>query len=678
MRSVFLGAVVVGLLVGGIVAGVRVVTGGSSGGGPAATVQPAPAGSPRATAEQWARAWAAGNIDALYQLVAPESQVALPLSTFRDEYETFDSEFTLQALKATVTSAAESRAELAITASTAYFGDIEYTIVLNLAETPAGWLVAWSPTAMHPDLAPGREPKSTIQRPVRGAILDRNGVPLAQVRDIRMVGLNRALVTDRAAVTAALAEFGISAAQVAAAFAAAGGPQQRIPVAPIPDDQAEAASSKLRSIPGVLLYFESTRVHPLGAAGAQVIGYTRELTAEELAQRKGEGYRPGDRVGAAGLEAALESRLAGRVGGELLILDASGATVKTLAKRDYVPAQDVRTTLDANVLRAAQQRLGDRAGAAVVLAPQTNEVLAIVSSPSFDPDAFERNDAAALRAITSAANGPLINRATSGTYSAGSTFKLITGAAGLVYGGYQVTDTIFCGATWNGVDPPRRNWEGAQGPLTIAGGLMRSCNPVFYEIGLRLYNETDGALSNMARQFGFGAPTGTVGLTDEAGLVPDARWKRARRGEPWYPGDEVNLAIGQGDLLVTPLQLANAYSTFITRQLRAPVLVQGEPATRKGDLPLNDQQWALLQQGLRLVTSATGTASAAFANAGYTDFAGKSGTAEDAGAQQHVLFVAYAPAASPAAVAAVVLDDGQSGSIEAGPIARDIVLAATR
>jgi penicillin-binding protein 2 len=225
------------------------------------------------------------------------------------------------------------------------------------------------------------------------------------------------------------------------------------------------------------------------------------------------------------------------------------------------------------------------------------------------------------------------------------------------------------------VDPPRRNWEGSQGPLTIAQGLMRSCNPVFYEIGLKLY-ETDNLLSQMARMFGFGEETGVVGIGEEAGLVPDAINKRERTGEPWYPGDEVNLSIGQGDLLITPLQLANAYSTFVTRELRVPRLLLNEEATKRGDLPLTDQQWAHLDLGLRLVTGEGGTARSAFALAGYTNFSGKSGTAEDANEQQHVLFVAMGPANAPRAVAAVVLDDGDSGSIEAGPIARDLVIAA--
>jgi penicillin-binding protein 2 len=207
---------------------------------------------------------------------------------------------------------------------------------------------------------------------------------------------------------------------------------------------------------------------------------------------------------------------------------------------------------------------------------------------------------------------------------------------------------------------------------------MRSCNPVFYEIGLTLYNKTDGALSKMARLFGFGAPTGVVGIAEEDGQVPDAAWKKAQTGQPWYPGDEVNLAIGQGDLLITPLQLANAYSSFFANDLRTPVLLQGQPATDRGALPLTPEQSAHLKLGLKLVTSATGTAGSVFALAGYTDFLGKSGTAEDSGLQQHVLFVAAAPSSTPTAVAAVVLDSGEFGSVEAGPIARDIVIAATK
>lgn len=677
MRGIFLGAVVLGLVAGGIVAGARTISWGGDAQTQAAGAS-AEAGSPRATVEAFAKAWAAENYAALYLLLDQDSQRSATLEQFSEAYATFATEMTRTDLRVTPGEVQGTQAALSVKLATAYFGQFEYTTVLNLTKTPAGWAVRWDSSAIHPDMAGGRAFKSTIQRPVRGSILDRTGVALAVTRDVRFLGLNRSAVVDRAALTNALVAFGYSKEQVDEAFANKAGPSQRVQVGPVPDSKAEEASTQLRGIPGVLLYFESKRVHPLGTAAAHVVGYTRELTAEELSKRAGEGLRIGDRVGAVGLEASMDSVLAGKVGSELRLLDADGVTVKTVMSREYAAGKEVRTTLDARVLQAAAGRLGERAGAAVVIDPRTNAILALNSSPSFDPDAFERNDQVALAAIIKAEGSPLANRATTGLYSAGSTFKLITGAAGLVYGGYKPADQLECGSVWRGVDPPRRNWEGGQGLLTIAQGLMRSCNPVFYEIGLTLYNDTDGALSKMAREFGFGAATSVVGLSEEDGQVPDAASKRAKTGLPWYPGDEVNLAIGQGDLLITPLQLANAYSTFVSTALRAPVVLAGEEAKVRGTLPLTPEQKAHLLLGLKLVTSVTGTANAAFALSGYTDFAGKSGTAEDADTQQHVLFVAMAPANAPTAIAAIVLDEGQSGSIEAGPIARDLVLVANR
>lgn len=678
--GVFLGAVLVGLLVGGVVAGVRVLNGRTSnpGSGVAAAVAAQP-GSPRATADAFASAWTAGDSKALYLLLDPVSQHAHSLAQFTAAYADFQSETTEITLQAHTTAAQDGSATLAVKLTTAYFGDLEYTTALNLVRGPSGWLVTWEPSAIHPDLANGRTIKSTIKRPVRGAILDRNGIQLAATMDVRLLGVNRSLVTDRATLTANLVSFGFTTAQVDSAFNSSGGPQQRIPIGPVSDSQKEAAAGIIGSNPGLVLYFESERIHPLGASAAHVVGYTRELTAEELAKRQGTGARIGDRIGAIGIEASQNATLAGKVGAELQLFEADGTTaVKTYASQAFVAGKDVATTLDGATLKAAAARLGTRAGAAVVIDPRTNEVLALNSSPSFDPDAFERNDSAKLNAIIAQADAPQTNRATTGLYSAGSTFKLITGAAGLVFGDATPTTQFECGSTWNGDGTTRANWEGAQGELNISNGLRRSCNPVFYQIGLNLYNKDQDLLSKMARLFGFGTPTGIVGIGEEAGQVPDAAWKKAHNGQPWYPGDDVNLAIGQGALLITPLQLANAYSSFLENDLRVPVLIAGEPATDRGKLPLAPEQSAALKLGLKLVVGSTGTAANAFANAGYYDFLGKSGTAEDAGAQSHVLFVAMSPAASPEVVCSVVLDEGKSGSDEAGPIARDIVLAALK
>jgi len=681
MRGFFLVAVVLGLLVGGTVAGVRVFTGRSSSSGTGKASPTAQPGSPQASAEQFAQAWTAGNLNGLYLLLDAPSQHATSYPTFAAAYRNYYAETTEDDLVAKVTGARDGAATLSVKLTTAYFGDLEYTIALNLTQSPTGWLVAWTPAAINADMVDGRTFKSDIQKPTRGAILDRNGIQLAATKDIRYLGLNRSLITDRPGTTSALVRFGFTQAQVDAAFNDPSGSDQRVAVGVVTDDKRDAAAQLVAQVTGTLLYFQSQRVHPLGAAAAQVVGYTRELTAEELAKRAGQGLEVGDRTGAVGIEASEDKALSGQAGGTLTIVEADQTTVvRTVVSKPYVPGQDIKTTLDAKVLVAAQARLGIRAGAAVTMDPQTNEILAINSNPSFDPDAFERNDQVALNALSKQPGNPQTNRATEGLYSAGSTFKLVTGAAGLVDGGYTPTDEFPCTAVWYGLgqDQPRKNWEGGQGMLTIAQGLMRSCNPVFYQIGLTLYNKTDGALSKMARLFGFGAPTGVVGIDEATGQVPDAAWKEKTQGQPWYAGDEVNLAIGQGALLITPLQLANAYSTFFADSLRNPVLIQGEPATSRGTLPMTAAQNAALKLGLQLVTGPNGTANTVFADAGYNDFLGKSGTAEDAGLQQHVLFVAASPRATPTVVCAVVLDNGEFGSVEAGPIARDIVLAALK
>jgi len=682
MRRLFLMAALAGLVVGAVVVGADAIRNGDSP-GPSeqpASGSPAPArtDSPEGAAAAFLTAWSVGNFDAMYALVDPLTRTTLPRDRFVAAYTDFRDQSTQVAIEPVLGTVAQGRADVTVRLTTAYFGVLEYTTALNLNHASGAWRIAWAPSAIHPDLVPGRAFSSEVRRPRRGAILDREGKPLAITAYVLFAGLDRSRIADRAPVMAALTAFGFTAAQVDAAFASPLALNQRVTVGRVGEGRLEAARAAFAAFPGVLLFTETRRVHPLGAAAAHVVGYTRQLTAEELVKRASEGFTLGDRVGATGLEAALDARLAGVVGAKLVLTGPDGAVLKTYADRAFVQGQDIQTTLDADTLRAAQQRLGERAGAAVVIDPQTSAILALNSSPSFDPDAFENDDPVALARILATPGNPQANRATVGLYSAGSTFKLITGVAGMLHLGLTPSDRLECGSVWTGIDPPRRNWEGPQGPLTIAGALMRSCNPVFYEIGQRLYNAGDGLLSQTARAFGLGQPTGQGVLDEASGLVPDPAWKRRERNQAWFPGDEVNLAIGQGDLLVTPLQLANAYSSFVANALRTPAILAGQAVETRGAPGLSDAQWAHLFQGLRLVTSATGTASAAFANAGYTDFAGKSGTAEDAGQQQHVLFVAMAPAAAPRAVAAVVLDEGQSGSIEAGPIARDIVLAALR
>lgn len=642
---------------------------------PSPTATPAPQGETAlAVAERFAAAWAAGDTDAMYALLDSRTQTALPASDFAAAYASFREEAAVTGIDVSVSGEGAQDVTFHVRLKTSYFGVLEYATVVPFVSLREGFpRIAWTPAMMHPELAPGRQIRGDLRQGQRGTIYDRNGEPLAITLDVRMIGLDRSRVFDEETVTTAFVDFGFSEEQMAAAFASPLGQRQRVPLGVVPDSRVEDAARFVEAVPGAVLWFEVRRVHPLGPAAAHVVGYTREYTAEEIAERGRNIIIPGDRVGAVGIEAAMNAVLAGQTGARLEVV--GGREPIVLFERAYIPGQDVHTTLDASMLRAAHAGLAGLRGAAVVIDPRTNAILALNSSPSFDPNAFELGDQQALAEFTGNADDPLNDRATHGLYSAGSTFKLVTGAAGLEAGLFDPGDRIFCGATWDGLDPPRRNWEGEQGNLTIAEGLMRSCNPVFYEIALNLYEDATGALSDMARAFGFGTETGVEGLYDDAGLVPDAAWKQEARQAPWYPGDAVNLGIGQGDLLVTPLQLANAYSAFLAGELRTPVVLAGVATTVRAGLPLEAGHAAHLRRGLELVTSTRGTAGWVFADAGYADFGGKSGTAEEAEGQEHVLFVAYSPREAPAALAAVVFDKAEEGRPLAAPLARDLILA---
>ena len=680
LRRFLLASVVLGVIAGAAAGGIRALVGDGAAEPPlpTPTVTPTPthvAETPLAVAQRFADAWEAGDAPAMYDLLDGGTRARLPLAAFAEAYASFHQEVGVTETKVSVSGEDAERVTFRVRLETTYFGTLEYATTVPFVSLQQGSpRIAWTPAVMHPALTPGRELRAVVQRPARGAIYDRHGEPLAITLDVRMIGLDRSRVFDEETVTAAFVSFGFEEEEVAAAFDSPLGQRHRVPLGIVPDSRVEEAARFVEAVPGAVLWFEERRVHPLGPAAAHVVGYTREYTAEELADRPDAGLLPGDRVGAVGIEAAMDDVLAGRVGARLVVT--GGDETVVLFERDYVPGDDVHTTLDSALLLAAHEGLAGLRGAAVVLDPRTNAILALNSSPSFDPNAFELGNQPAVTAFAASGDDPLNDRATHGLYSAGSTFKLVTGAAGLAQGAFSPADRLFCGAVWYGVDPPRRNWEGEQGELSIAEGLMRSCNPVFYEIALTLYNEAPGALPDMARAFGFGAGTGVEGLYDDTGLVPDAAWKQAVRGEPWYPGDAVNLGIGQGDLLVTPLQLANAYSAFLNGELRTPTILAGVAPDERGALPLESQDAAHLRHGLELVTGTRGTAGWVFADLGYDDFGGKSGTAEEAEGQAHVLFVAYSPRDLPAALAAVVFDDAEEGRPFAAPLARDLVLAA--
>jgi penicillin-binding protein 2 len=307
----------------------------------------------------------------------------------------------------------------------------------------------------------------------------------------------------------------------------------------------------------------------------------------------------------------------------------------------------------------------------VVLDPADNSVLALLSEPSFDPNQFiiGLDDAAWQR--LNGPDHPLVFRAAESTYPTGSIFKVITMAAGLEQGGFRATDSFDCGLDWNGLPGVTlHNWE-AQGRLSLTRALTASCNNAFYEIGRKLDGIDSNILPGFARRFGLGSAT-RYGLHESPGTVPDPDWKQRETGQPWTTGDSVNLAIGQGYLLATPLQMANAY---------AAVARGGEVLTPRltgvgdtlGDLKLQASTRAAILDGMKAVTStALGTAYYAFKDE-KLPIAAKTGSAENENPDAHAWFVGFTPTEKARLLVLVMVEGGQHGGTVAAPVARQII-----
>lgn len=668
---------------------------------PTGSVTPAPTSTPvdvgeirsaKDVAEAFAEVWSAGEYSRLYDMLGQEARARITREAFIARYEGIAVEAGLVQVKAEITGGQDGDElfPMRVQHESSRIGEFQDQMMLPVIPENGSFVVDWTPSLIFSQLGDGFVRWSS-DVPQRGRILDRKGRPLAQMGLITRVGVVPGNVTDEAAMLRQLSDL-IDMPQDQIRGRISGGQSDWfMPVKDMPDAIPEELVQQLRAIPGVAIQKWPARVYPAGAAAAHVVGYMSEITAEELPELAKLGYEAGDLVGRSGIEATMEEWLAGKRGGILQLLNQDGSTIRVLGEARSESAHDIVLTLDLDVQQATLAAMGDQVGAAVVLDPNNGEVLAMVSTPTYDPNQFILGVSDELWAeLNDPQRQPLINRATIVGYPIGSTFKVVTASAGMVHMGMNAGTVLDCPGTFT-IEGSGQTWAdwipGGQGQLTLHNSLVRSCNTAFYRMGAELDVMDEMLLPDMTRAFGFGAPTGLPELYEIPGVVPDPAWKMAQIGDFWARGDAVNLAIGQGFFLGTPLQLANAYAaianggtlyqphlTLDIVRLDGTVVQSGE-VKEIGKLPLSADQIGVLQAALHdVVNASNGTAVDAFASSQYV-VSGKTGTAEtgQVGEEDHAWFGSWSPSDNPRIVVITLVEHGRAGSVAAAPVARKVI-----
>ena len=442
-----------------------------------------------------------------------------------------------------------------------------------------------------------------------------------------------------------------------------------------------------------------SRHYPYGELLTHVLGYIGRLDAEDIASVDEANYRGTRTIGKIGVEKIREKELHGLSGFERVETNARGRVLNVLERHDAIPGTDLVLSIDVAVQRAAWDALGDRPGSVVAIDPLDGSVIALVSKPAYDPNAFVHGiSQQAYRDILDAPGRPLFNRALKGGYEPGSTLKPFVALAGLELDLITPQTRVFSNGKFyiEGYDRPYRDWKDmGHGWVNLGSALEQSVNTYFYQLAMDMGIDR---MHDYLSQFGFGSPTGIDVPGEGKGLLPSREWKLAVHEQPWYPGETVIAGIGQGFNVVTPLQLANAVATLVNGGTRySPRLVYAtkpagvERAKRlkapvEMQVPVKDpQDWQAVLDGMdRVVNGLRGTARRIGVDAPYR-IGGKTGTAQvyklgkdkdyknrevPEHLRDHALFIAFAPVEAPRIAIAVVVEHGGAGSKAAAPVAR--------
>ena len=542
--------------------------------------------------------------------------------------------------------------------------------------------------------------------PARGLIFDRNGVVMAKNLPAYRLEIIREQVDDIEDTLTRLKKYVDYSDQELKRYRQSSNRRRRFESIPLRlnlnDDEVARLAVNLHMFKGVEINARLARNYPLGGLGVHAFGFVNRINLEELGQVDEINYAGTSHIGKLGVEKFYENELHGTVGVQQVEVNAKGRTLRVLDEKPPIPGNNLHLTIDSKLQMVAEKAFGDYTGSIVAIDPNNGEILAMVSMPTFDPNLFVHGISVKNYAsLRDSPRRPLFNRALSGRYPPGSTVKPFYGLAGLETRTVNKKQKLFCGGYYILPDEERkfRDWKKeGHGSVDLQDSITQSCDVYFYDLAYRLGIDK---ISAFMAQFGFGEKTGIDSPGEKSGLFPSREWKRATQGMPWFPGETLNTGIGQGTLLVTPLQLANSTAALAQKGTRyRPHLVRtvesadaeeqleiGSPPVEQYKL-VKDSNWQYILESMKnAVHGIRGTAYQMSLGLQYS-VAGKTGTAQVFGIAQdeeydeetvaeklrdNALFVSFAPADDPRIAVAVIVENGSHGSTVAAPIARQIM-----
>lgn len=639
--------------------------------------------------------WNESDYTGMYAMLSPTSRDAVSEEDFSKAHTDAAVSLSLNGMDygilTALVNANSAKVGYKVVFETVFFGSLVRQMEMELIASEGKWLIQWDSGLIMPELSGGKKLALSLTPPSRGVIYDNDGDVIASQTEAIAIGvvpneIGEGQEGNLAAILAVMT--GIPANIIRDSIYSGGGAY--VPIGEVSLQTYEARASYLNSFTGVAINPYTSRYYFNGGVSPQVIGYLLSISPEQYEEFRRKGYAGDEKIGAAGIEKWGEEYLRGRPAADLYVVNADGTYDTAVGKSEAEPAYNIYTTIDKDFQILVQKALLGFTGAIVVLERDTGRVLAMASSPNFDPNYFtpqNYNSQWALQDLVTDEGRPLWNRAAQSAYPLGSVFKLVTTAAALESGLFTPTSRYDCVSQYTelpgfvGNDWTYDKQLPPSGNLTLVEGIMRSCNPWFYHLGLELYRQMgDAYLADWAREFGFGSATGIDAVAEAVGQI----------NNPTSEGAAVQMGIGQGDMLVTPLQAANMLAAIgnggtlyrpqviekITN-IDGEIIDQFQPEVLN-EIPVSDETLDAIKLGMEaVVRDQRGTAYRRFLGMRAPVYC-KTGTATTSVEDPHSWFAGFTDGNNPDRpdiAIAVILEYAGDGSQYAAAVFRRVVEA---